>query len=150
MAPFDTERLHEVTPAEFVRIIKSMSDKEIRELMSGPDREPILAEITGRFPGFFRADRAGDLDARMNFRVEGGAAGRQDTFAVVIQGGECRIERDPVDPPTASIKVDPAEFAQLLTGQGSPMILALRGRIGVRGDLAFAQRFASYFDVPKG
>lgn len=40
--------------------------------------------------------------------------------------------------------------SRLVTGRINPMIAVMRGKITVRGDLALASRFSSFFDMPKG
>lgn len=39
---------------------------------------------------------------------------------------------------------------RLVTGRINPTIAVMRGKITVRGDLALASRFSSFFDMPKG
>lgn len=149
MPEFDASNLAAVSPAEFVRIVRSTPDKEIREILAGPDRLPILQEIFGRMPTLFVPDRAAGVDARITMRVTGGPGDSSDTFAVVVKDGACTIEQSPADEPTVSLMLGPVELAKVVTQQANPVMMVMTGKLKVRGDLALAQRFFSFFDLPK-
>ncbi len=149
MPEFDASNLAAVSPAEFARIVKSTSDKEIREIMGGPGRLPILEEIFGRMPTLFVPDKAVGVDARINLRVTGGPGDSSDTYAIVVKDGTCVIEKAPTDEPTVSLMLGPVEFTKVVTQQANPVMMVMTGKLKVRGDLALAQRFSSFFDIPK-
>lgn len=139
-----------ITAAEFARIVGGMSDKEIAATMRGEHRVEILEAIFGRFPDFFRPDRAAGVSQVTQFRVTGGpAAHPEDTFEVVIEGGRCWVSDEPGERYDVSLRMGPSELTKLLTGRGSATMLVMRGRISVRGDLSRAATFSSYFDLPK-
>ncbi|HSO65124.1 MAG TPA: acyl-CoA synthase, partial [Ornithinibacter sp.] len=76
------ETLENLSPTEFVALIKGMSDQEIRDDLSGPHRKAILDAVFARFPHQFRPDKAGDRSARIDFRVTGGPGDSSDTYGV--------------------------------------------------------------------
>ena len=48
------EQLAAVEPGEFIRIVKEMSDKDVKEVMESANREPIIGAIFRRMPELFR------------------------------------------------------------------------------------------------
>lgn len=147
----DPSSFETMTPQEFARTVKKMSDREINELMKGEHRGLILEAIFARFPESFRPERAGGLSQVTQFRITGAPAGQpDDVHEVVIEDGTCVVSDEPGDDYDVSFMMAPAEFTKLLTGQGNPTMLVMRGKIKVRGDLGQAAKFPSYFDLPKG
>ncbi len=53
------DELAAIDPADFIAAVKSMSDRDLRELMEGPNRSPIVTSIFTRMPQLFRPERAG-------------------------------------------------------------------------------------------
>lgn len=149
MADFTAESLGSVTVRDFVALVKKTSDKEARQVLAGPDRQAILEEIFARFPAMFQPDSAEGVDARINFRVTGGPGDSSDTYAVVVKDGGCAVEKAPTAEPTVSLMMGPAEFLKIVTKSGNPVMMAMTGKLKVRGDLGLAQRFYDFFDVPK-
>lgn len=147
----DPSTFDEMTPEEFVRIVSSMSDREIVATMSGEHRIAILDEVFSRFPVLFRPEKAQGVRQVTQFRVTGGPAARpDDTYEIVIDGGECWLAEQPGADYDVSLMLGPVELTKMITGRGNPTMLVMRGKIKVRGDLARAASFSSYFDVPKG
>jgi putative sterol carrier protein len=149
MPELDASNLAALSPAEFTRMLKSTSDKDLREIMAGPDRGPFLAEIFGRMPALFVADRAKGVDARINMRVTGGPGDSTDTYAIIVKDGTCVVDEAPTMEPTVSLMLGPVEFTKIITKQGNPVMMVMTGKVKVRGDLGLAQRFSDFFDIPK-
>ncbi|WP_068321150.1 SCP2 sterol-binding domain-containing protein [Janibacter terrae] len=142
---FDT-----MTPQEFARTVKGMSDRELSETMRGELRIPILDAVFARFPGLFRPERAAGLHGTVQFRITGGPDERpHDTYEIVVADGTCTISETPGESYDASLMMAPPEFMKIATGRGNPTMLAMRGKIKVRGDLALAAKFPTLFDIPK-
>ncbi|QBF45052.1 SCP2 sterol-binding domain-containing protein [Janibacter limosus] len=146
----DPSTFESMTPQEFARTVKAMSDNEIAEVMRGEHRVPILDAIFGRFPELFRADKAGALSAVIQFRITGGPDDHpHDTYEVVIDDGACSISDAPGEQFDASLMMAPPEFTKIATGRGNPTMLVMRGKIKVKGDIAVAAKFPTLFDIPK-
>ena len=73
------ELLESLSSAEFVALVKSTPDQEIRDDFAGEHRVPLLDAIFARFPHQFRPEKAGDRTARIDFRVTGGPDDSSDT-----------------------------------------------------------------------
>ena len=136
--------------ADFVALVKGMSDAQIREDLGGPDRTDVLDKVFARFPEQFRADKAGDRSARIDFRVTGGPDDSSDTYAVVVDHGTCTVEKDPTTAPDLSLQLGPAEFLKLITGTGNPAMMFMMGKVKAKGDLGLATALATWFETPKG
>lgn len=136
-------------PNEFAQLVKSMSDKEIRELMGGPMRTQILDAIFERFPVQFRPEKAEGKTARINFRITGGPGDSSDTYAIVVDQGTCTIEKDPQTEPSVSIMTGPAEFSRLITNSGNPVMMFMTGKIKARGDISLATALQNWFETPR-
>ena len=145
----DPQTLSTASPAEFVATVKKASDGEIRDAFAGEHREALLDAIFERFPGQFRADKAGDRTARIDFRVTGGPGGSSDTYAVIVDQGTCTIEKAPTVEPQLSLMAGPAEFLKLIAGTGNAAMMFMMGKIKARGDLGLASALANWFETPK-
>ncbi|MFC7487284.1 SCP2 sterol-binding domain-containing protein [Knoellia sp. CPCC 206453] len=149
MTDIDPTTFATMDPADFAATVKTLSDKEINELMGGEHRQAILDAIFDRFPTLFNPEKAKGADARVNWRITGGSGGTDDTYAVVVKDGACTVEKSPTEEPKTSIMLGPAEFAKLITGSGNPTMMVMMGKIKARGDLSAAMAFQNWFDTPK-
>ena len=135
--------------AEFVALVRSTPDSEIAADFAGEHREPLLDALFARFPHVFRPEKAGDRNARIDFRVTGAADGSSDTYAVVVADGVCTVEKAPTAEPDLSLMLGPAEFLKLITGSGNPAMMFMTGKIKARGDLVLATGLAHWFEAPQ-
>ena len=146
----DPHTLSTLEPAQFVALVKGMSDQEIRDDLAGPHRQGVLDSVFSRFPQQFRPDKAGDRRARIDFRVTGGPGDSSDTYAVVVERGTCRVEEGASGSADLSLVLGPAEFLKLVTGTGNPAMMFMMGKIKASGDLGLAAGLANWFEAPKG
>lgn len=146
----DPATFETMSPEEFARTVKKMTDREIAETMSGEHRVRILDAIFERFPTLFRADRAQGLTSTTQFRITGGPEDHpHDTYEVRIADGECWIADAPGQEYDVSLMMAPPEFIKMASGRGNPTMLVMRGKIKVKGDLGAAAKFPALFDIPK-
>ncbi|HEU5242356.1 MAG TPA: SCP2 sterol-binding domain-containing protein [Ornithinibacter sp.] len=145
----DPQTLSTLEPAQFVALVKGMSDQEIRDDLAGPHRKGVLDSVFSRFPQSFRPDKAGDRSARIDFRVTGGPGDSSDTYAVVVERGTCRVEEGASESPDLSLVLGPAEFLKLVTGTGNPAMMFMMGKVKASGDLGLAAGLANWFEAPK-
>jgi len=145
----DPQTLHGLSSSEFVALVKRTSDKEVEADFGGEHREQLLDSVFARFPQQFRPEKAGDRSARIDFRITGGPDGGSDTYAVVVEGGECSIDKRPDTEPDLSLMMGPAEFLKLVTGTGNPAMMFMMGKIKARGDVGLATGLANWFESPR-
>ena len=144
------ETIASLSPAGLFEHIMSMSDADIRADLGGEYRREILEAVFAHFPAQFRADKAGDRSARIDFRITGGPGDSSDTYAVVVEDGTCRIEPGASESPDLSLMLGPVEFLKLITGSGNPAMMFMMGKIKARGDIALAGALSTWFETPKG
>ncbi|TNH28029.1 SCP2 sterol-binding domain-containing protein [Micromonospora orduensis] len=147
MSPVDTSPLHD--RLAFARQVKAASTGELLALMQSPRRASIVHDIVEDLPAVFRADRAGDLDAVVHWKVTGRPDGGTDTLELVITQGTLTASLEPTRPARLTLTLGPVDFLRMVTGNANARILFLRGRMKARGDLGLTTRFPSLFDTPR-
>lgn len=146
----DPSTFADMSASEFTRIVRGMSDREIRDVMGGEHRRAILDGIFGHFPLVFRPERARGVTQVTQMRITGGPPEHpDDTYEVVVDDGECWIADEPGEDYDVSLMMGPVELTKLVTGTGNPTLMVVRGKMKVRGDLTMAKNFSSYFTGPK-
>lgn len=143
------ELLESMSETEFVALIKSTPDQEVRDDFAGEHRAPLLDAIFARFPHQFRPEQAGDRTARIDFRVTGGPGDTSDTYGVVVDRGTCTVEKGAAESPDLSLMLGPVEFLKLITGTGNPAMMFMMGKVKARGDLGLAGALSSWFETAK-
>ena len=127
-----------------------MSDKEIKEVMESPNREP---DRRRDLPAHARAlppDRAGSTTATTHWSITGRPDGGADEWTVRFADGTCtsvarpRRRRDAV-----ARRCRPVDFTKVVTKSGNPVMMFMTGKIKAKGDLGLAANIANFFDIPK-
>jgi putative sterol carrier protein len=139
----------QVDPREFARMIASASDEQIREGLSGPMRERALSEIFRRMEEHFEAQKAGDVEAVIHWRVGGRPEGGYDEFEAVIRDRRCTVKEGTSEEPRVAFQVDdPVDFLRPVTGNANGPMLFMSGKLKLEGDMMFAPRVQSFFRIP--
>ncbi len=140
----------DMTPIEFAVFFKGMPDAQIKTLFANGHRRENLDAIFSRLPESFVPAQAEGVSSTAQLRITGGPAeAPSDTYEIVIDDATCRVSEEPGDSCDVSLMMDPATFVKLITGRGKPTLLTMTGKLKVRGDLAAASSFLTYFDLPK-
>jgi putative sterol carrier protein len=142
----------DVDPAAFARAVAETPDEALAEGMAGENRPLILDEIFSRMERHFDAERAGDLEAIIDWKIHDRPGGGYDHYRVTIAGGACRVEKEPggATEPRVTFKIKPVTFLRLVTGNAAGPQLFLTGKLKIDGDLMFAARVQTLFAIPKG
>jgi hypothetical protein len=147
MSPIDTTPLAD--RLTFARQVKAATDEQLLELMRSPRRAPLVADIVADLPAVFVAERAGDLEAVVHWKVTGRPDGGADVLELVISRGTLAVSAEPVRTPRLTLTLGPVDFLKMVTGNANPKMLFLRGRMKARGDLGLTTRFPTFFDTPR-
>ncbi|MQY16040.1 hypothetical protein SRB5_62320 [Streptomyces sp. RB5] len=137
-----------VSPEEFARIVKKLSDKEITEIARDePLRARVIAEIFGRMGRQFRSDMAGSLKALIRWKITGDT---EIVYETDLDHGDIKVTegRTNADPRTTLVMND-AAFLKLTSGNGNPVTMFMTRKLKVAGDVGFAAGLTRYFDIPK-
>jgi hypothetical protein len=137
-----------IDPADFIAAVRAMSDRDLKELMAGPNRTTIVESIFSRMPQLFRPDRAGSTSATTHWTLTGRADGGCDEWTVRVADGVCTAVRGLQGESTLGLTMAPFDFIKLITKTGNPVMMFMTGKLKVRGDIALAATLASWFDVP--
>jgi putative sterol carrier protein len=141
----------QVDAGELARNMSKATDEQLGELMAGPMREQILAEVFRRMEEHFRADKARDTDAVIHWRIGGRADGGEDEFETAIADGACRVSEGlRSGDARVTFTIAGADFLRLVTGNAAGPMLFMTGKLRIEGDMMFAASAASLFTIPKG
>jgi putative sterol carrier protein len=137
----------DVDPAEVARVLGTVTDAHLREVMAGGFRDVILAQVFDRFPEFLDAEKAREHRLSIGFTIRGRADGEADRWVVHVADGRCRVEPGG-EHRQATIATDGASFLKLVTGHLNPVKGVMGGALKVRGDLAAALTLHKIMRIP--
>jgi putative sterol carrier protein len=103
---------------------------------------PTAADIFKEMGSRFKADKAGDLNLTVQFDLSGDTGGQ---WYVDIANGACEVEKGNTESPTATIRMDAADYVDMTTGKLNPMTAFMSGKIKVEGDLNAVMKFQQIF-----
>lgn len=136
-----------VSPQEFAKLVKGLSDKEIKQLATGELRERVLREVFGRMERQFRPESAGTLNALIRWKVTGESDAVWET---AIADGTCTVREGRSDTEArVTLVMGDAEFLKLVSGNANPVTLFMTRKLKVAGDVALATGLTRLFDIPK-
>ncbi len=135
----------------FVWFVSRASTTQLDHLMSHAHlRGVVFGEIFRRMSEHLDPVKAATLRAVVHWRFTGGAGpDGYDRFETVIDGGTCESGQDPTADPRVTLTLGPTDFLRAVTGSVNVAMLFVRGRVKVKGDIAFAAGLINYFDLPK-
>ena len=103
-----------------------------------------LAEIFEKMPQQFNADKAGDMNATIQFDLSGDDGGQ---WYVVIADGAVAVEEGTAENATATLKMTASDYKDLTGGKLNPMAAFMSGKVKVEGDLNTIMKFQSVFGM---
>jgi putative sterol carrier protein len=133
----------------FVWFVSRASPAQLDDLMAHPHlRHVVFDEIFRRMSEHLDTAKAATVRAVVHWRFTGGADD-YDRFETVIENGVCTSGREPTADARVTITLAPTEFLRVVTGGVSVAMLFMRGKVKVKGDIAFAAGLINYFDLPR-
>jgi len=136
-----------IDPDQYAAMVRDSSDDQLAEGMR-TNRELILTEIFRRMRDHFDADKAGKVDAVIEWRILEPEEGEYDRWQMVIEQRRCRVERDGSRKANVTYTVGPVDFIRLISGNTSGPELFMLGKLKVRGNLMLAARMPAWFHIP--
>lgn len=135
----------------FVWFVSRASATQLELLMVHEHlRQVVFDEIFRRMSKHLDQDKAATLNAVVHWRFTGGAGdGGYDRFQTRIEDGKCVSGREPTADARVTLTMSPVDFIRAVTGTANVAVLFMRGKVKVRGDIAFAAGLINYFDLPK-
>ena len=101
-----------------------------------------LGKLFDEMPKVFDADKAGDFDATVQFKLTGDDGG--DWF-VKIADGEIEVENGLAETPTAILHMEATDYAAMVSGELNPMTAFMQQKVRVEGDLNTVMKFQTLF-----
>ncbi|MFN2612869.1 MAG: SCP2 sterol-binding domain-containing protein [Solirubrobacterales bacterium] len=147
----DTEALKTVGPEDFAKLMASVDDEQLQEMMDGPLRGQVLDEIFNRMADHIEPGRIGDTEAVVHFKIldrPQDQGGGYDQYEVVFENGTAKLSEEPSRDATVAIKVKPVDFLKLASNRASGPTLFMTGKLKLEGDLMLASRLTSFFRIP--
>ena len=97
-----------------------------------------------KMPEAFNADAAPGMDVTFQFSLSGEGGG--DWYAE-IKGGTCKVETGISSNPTSTIKMDAADFLDMIGGRLNAIQAFMSGKLKVEGDIMKAQLIGKMFKL---
>lgn len=141
-------RIGEMTAEDFIMLVKSSSDDEIRATFRAVGTASALDRIFGMMSDYFRPERAEGVNASVQWRISDGA--EEHPYVIRFADGTCEAHRGTVDEPRTSVATDVARFARIVSGQANPVKLLMTRKLKASGDVVFARKLDGFFDIPTG
>ncbi len=135
----------------FVWFVSRASTEQLEHLMEHPHlRKVVFGEIFRRMGEHLDPVKAATLNAVVHWRLSGGAGpGGYDRFETVIENGTCTSGQSPTADARVTLTLAPTDFLRAVTGSVNVAMLFMRGKVKVKGDIAFAAGLINYFDLPR-
>lgn len=132
----------------FVWFVSRASAPQLTDLMAHPHlRHVVFDEIFRRMSEHLDPRKAATLRAVVHWRFTSDDG--YDRFETVIDNGTCTSGAEPTADPRVTITLAPADFLRLVTGGAGVAMLFMRGKVKVRGHIAFAANLINYFELPR-
>jgi putative sterol carrier protein len=138
-----------VDPAAFVKAVKETPDDQLAAGMADEQvRNLVLEGIFSQWAEHFDSEKAADTEAVLEWRILDKPGGGYDRYQVVIDKGNCTIDKDGDHAPRVTFKIKPVDYLKLVTGNAAGPVLFMTGKLKIEGDLMFAAGVQSLFRLP--
>jgi putative sterol carrier protein len=135
-------------PEQVAGTISSVTDEQLREALSGPQREAIIGEVFRRMEAHFKPGSAAEVDAVIHWKIMGRPDGGIDHYEVVLRDRACTTSKAPQHEPRVTLALDGVDFMRLVTGNAAGPMLFMSGKLKIEGDLMFSAQIQSMFTIP--
>ncbi len=103
-----------------------------------------VAKLFENMPGAFNAEKAGNYEAVIQFDLSGEDGGQ---WVVKIANGQCEVEKGTTESPSATLRMEASDYADMVTGKLDPMSAFIQQKVKVEGDLSKVMTFQTLFDT---
>ena len=134
-------------PEDFARIVRDATPEQL-ETGVRASRELILPEVFRQMPDFLDTAKAADVEAVVEWRIEGAEGAGHDAWQLSLNGGRATVQRGTPAEPDVVFAIGAVDFLRLVAGAEEGPLLFLHGRLRVEGDLVLAARMPLLFRLP--
>jgi putative sterol carrier protein len=100
------------------------------------------ADIFNQMVQEFQPDKAGNLNARFQFRLAGDEGG---DWVVTVANRECAVTQGTADKPDVTIAMQASDFVKMVVGDLQPIVAFMQGKIKLQGDMNLAMKVQELF-----
>ncbi|MGH3897977.1 MAG: SCP2 sterol-binding domain-containing protein [Pseudonocardiaceae bacterium] len=143
-----------IEPQAFARLIKHASAEQLDAVLGDPaPRCALLDGIFNRMADQFRPENAPGRDSAIHWLLTGGPHGDEvyETWITGTQGPEtpqCSTSKEPSHDPRVTLTLSGEQFLKLVSGNSSPTMMLVTGKVKLDGDIGFAAQLTKLFDMP--
>ncbi len=155
LAPVTGNGIGAMDPRAFARLIKHASAEQLDAVLGDPTlRRALLDRIFSRMAGQFRPENAPWRDSAIHWRITGGPGG-DEVYEIWITGTQghltpqCSTSSEPSHDPRVTLTMSGVQFLKLVSGNSSPTMMFVMGKLTLDGDIGFATRLTTIFDLPQ-
>ena len=103
-----------------------------------------LQELFDRLPDAFLPEKAGDMDAVIQFKLTGE---EESDWIVIIKDKAVKVEKGIHEDPTMTLSANSQDYKDIVTGRMNPMNAFMQGKVKLQGNLNLAMKFAEIFKL---
>ncbi len=141
-------------PRAFARLIKHASAEQLDAVLGDLAlRHALLDRIFSRMAGQFRPENAPGSASAIHWRLTGGPHGDEvyETWITGTHGPaapQCSTSTEPSHDPRVTLTMPGEQFLKLVSGNSSPTMMLVTGKVKLDGDIGFAAQLTKIFDMP--
>jgi putative sterol carrier protein len=135
-----------LTPGDFATLVHEADDDTLVATFHQVGTEQALDRIFAIMQDHYRPDRAGDLTATVQWRIDD--EGETHPYVVELTAEGCTTARGEADHPTTTLATSLVHFTRIAAGQANGVTLLLRRKLRAGGDVNLARKLPGYFDIP--
>ncbi len=142
-------------PRTFAQLIKYASADQLDAVLSDSTlRRALLDRIFSRMAGQFRPENAPERDSAIHWRLTGGD-GADEVYETWITGThgsltpQCITTSKPSHDPRVTFTMAGEQFLKLVSGNSSPTMMFVTGKVKLDGDIGFAAQLTKIFAIPQ-
>ena len=106
--------------------------------------EITIDEMMNRMPKAFLPEKAGDVEAVIQFHLTGAEAG---DWIVSIADGKCEVEQGVTEDATMTLRADSQDYKDIIYGKLDPMTAFMQQKVKLTGNLNMALGLTKYFKL---
>jgi len=108
------------------------------------DDEITIDKMMNRMPKAFLPEKAGDLEAVIQYHLTGEEAG---DWVVRIGDGKCEVGQGETDDATMTLSADSQDYKDIIFGNLDPMTAFMQQKVKLKGNLNLALGLTKYFKL---
>ena len=143
-----------LSPKEFARLVAYATPEQLDAVLNDPlRRAAVLDGVFNRMAGQFRPENAPSRDSAIHWRITGGPNG-DDVYETWITGADgpsapqCSTSKEPSHDARVTLTMSADQFLALVSGNSSPAMMFITGKVKLDGDIGFAASMTKIFDMP--